>query len=98
MEEGGADMLGRPPESFREAVLPEHLRYKAQFEYKARMMSKGIAALIVSASDPDLKDAASPVLHGIILDCIRLTTPPPPPPPQAAEPTPRRLPQGFSDL
>lgn len=34
MEEGGADMLGRPPESFREAVLPEHLRYKAQFEYK----------------------------------------------------------------
>lgn len=36
MEEGGADMLGRPPESFREAVLPEHLRYKAQFEYKVR--------------------------------------------------------------
>lgn len=34
MEEGGADMLERPPESFREAVLPEHLRYKAQFEYK----------------------------------------------------------------
>lgn len=37
MEEGGADMLGRPPESFREAVLPEHLRYKAQFEYKVYM-------------------------------------------------------------
>lgn len=36
MEEGGADMLDRPPESFREAVLPEHLRYKAQFEYKVR--------------------------------------------------------------
>ncbi len=36
MEEGGADMLSRPPESFREAVLPEHLRYKAQFEYKVR--------------------------------------------------------------
>lgn len=34
MEEGGADMLGRPPESFREAILPEHLRYKAQFAYK----------------------------------------------------------------
>lgn len=34
MEEGGADMLERPPESFRQAVLPEHLRYKAQFEYK----------------------------------------------------------------
>lgn len=34
LEEGGADMLGRPPESFREAVLPEYLRHKAQFEYK----------------------------------------------------------------
>lgn len=36
MEEGGADMLSRPPESFREAVLPEHLRFKAQFEYKVK--------------------------------------------------------------
>lgn len=34
LEEGGADMLSRPPESFRDAVLPEYLRHKAQFEYK----------------------------------------------------------------
>lgn len=54
-------------------------------------MSKGIAALIVSAADPDLKAEASIVLHGVILDCIRLTTPPPPP-------APGRLPHGFADL
>lgn len=36
LEEGGADMLGRDPESFREAVLPEYLRYKAQYEYKVK--------------------------------------------------------------
>ncbi|CAM9587146.1 unnamed protein product, partial [Hapterophycus canaliculatus] len=108
MEEGGADMLGRPPESFREAVLPQHLRYKAQFEYKARMMSKGIATLIVAASDPDLKESASTILHGVILDCIRLTTPPPP---GSTAPTTTttpsggegdsggsRLPHGFSNL
>lgn len=53
-------------------------------------MSTGIATLIVSASDPDLKDAALPVLHGIVLDCIRLTTPPPP--------ISGALPYGFSDL
>lgn len=54
------------------------------------MMSKGIGALIVSASDPDLKDEATKVLHGIILDCIRLTTPPPP--------ASGGFPHGFSDL
>lgn len=57
------------------------------------MMSKGIGALIVSASDPDLKETASGILHGVILDCIRLTTPPP----KAGEPS-GRLPHGFSDL
>lgn len=36
LEEGGADMLERPPETFREAVLPDHVRYKAQFAYKVR--------------------------------------------------------------
>lgn len=41
LEEGGADMLGRDPESFREAVLPEYLRYKAQYEYKVRRISGG---------------------------------------------------------
>ena len=55
------------------------------------MMSTGIATLIVSASDPDLKDSALPILHGIVLDCIRLTTPPPPP-------LSGKLPYGFSDL
>lgn len=55
------------------------------------MMSTGIATLIVSASDPDLKDSALPVLHGIVLDCIRLTTPPPPA-------MSGSLPYGFSDL
>lgn len=34
LEEGGTEMLERPPESFREAVLPDYLRHKAQFEYK----------------------------------------------------------------
>lgn len=57
------------------------------------MMSKGIGALIVSASDPDLKETASGILHGVILDCIRLTTPPQ----KAGEPS-GRLPYGFSDL
>lgn len=55
------------------------------------MMSTGIATLIVSASDPELKDSALPILHGIVLDCIRLTTPPPPP-------LSGSLPYGFSDL
>lgn len=54
------------------------------------MMAKGIGALIVSASDPDLKDTSSSLLRGIILDCIRLTTPPPP--------ASGELPHGFSDL
>ena len=36
LEEGGADMLERAPETFREAVLPDYLRYKAQYEYKVR--------------------------------------------------------------
>lgn len=36
LEEGGVDLLARPPESFREAVLPDYLRHKAQFEYKVR--------------------------------------------------------------
>lgn len=40
-------------------------------------MTKGIAALIAAASDADLKDDATPVLHGMILDCIRLTSPVP---------------------
>lgn len=60
------------------------------------MMSKGIGALIVSASDPDLKTTATGVLHGLILDCIRLTTPPPPTV-KPGDPS-DRLPYGFSDL
>ena len=60
------------------------------------MMSKGIGALIVSASDPDLKGTATGVLNGLILDCIRLTTPPPPTV-KPGEPS-DRLPYGFSDL
>lgn len=66
-------------------------------------MSKGIGALIVSASDPDLQESASSILHGIILDCIRLTTPPPPPsPPPTAlgehQLSTAGMPYGFSDL
>lgn len=53
-------------------------------------MTKGIATLIVAAADPDLRDPATTVLRGLILDCIRLTTPPPP--------SSGGLPKGFSDL
>ena len=53
-------------------------------------MTRGIATLIVSASDPELKGLAITVLRGLILDSIRLTTPPPP--------ASGGLPHGFSDL
>lgn len=55
------------------------------------MVSQGIGALIASASDPDLKETALPILHGIVLDCIRLTTPP-------ASTVSGGFPYGFSDL
>lgn len=53
-------------------------------------MTKGISTLIVAAADSELKDPATTVLRGIILDCIRLTTPSPP--------ASGGLPKGFSDL
>lgn len=40
-EEGGGDMLDRPPEAFREAVLPDYLRYKAQYAHKVNALVEG---------------------------------------------------------
>jgi hypothetical protein len=91
-EQGGGALLDKPAAAFKDAVLPDAIRLKAQQVYKSKVISSLLQAFIVTATDSTLSSEALAVIRGLILNIVRITTPPQ----QAAGST--ELPAGFCNL
>jgi hypothetical protein len=93
-EQGGGALLDKPAAAFKDAVLPDAIRLRAQQVYKSKVISSLLQAFIVTATDSALSGEALAVIRGLILNIVRITTPPQ----QAGAGSSTELPAGFCNL